>query len=189
MAIVIPVDLTVVTLSGQPQRFTLKEAANLLQLASALWQNRAGITFSRGECKTETVEMPGGSRTDAVDESAYHFLASKFRAGTGCRALFVDKTARDDLGGSSRADTRVCFVKYQSDSQSASRMLAHELGHLLGLPHINDPSKTGPGYESVQASWTRNLMNAGALNPDAEINDDQKKAAQTSDLAKKFGGG
>jgi hypothetical protein len=106
MAIVIPADLTIVTLSGQPQRFTEEYASNLLQLASALWQNRADITFRRASCQRVTEEMPPGMRADVIDDSGYHFLASRYRAGAGVRVLFVDRTARGDLGGQSRAETR-----------------------------------------------------------------------------------
>ena len=188
MPIVIPADLTIVTLSGQPQRFTEEYASNLLQLASALWQSRGDITFSRASFELVTEEMPPGMRSDVVDDSGYHFLASRHRAGRGVRVLFVDRTARADLGGQSREQTRVCFVKYEENPPSASRMLAHELGHLLGLRHINDGAQTGPGHEAEQAAQLRNLMYSGALNPDAEINSTQRQTARTSTLATQFGG-
>jgi hypothetical protein len=67
-------------------------------------------------------------------------------------------------------------------------MLAHELGHLLELHHIDNPAQAGPGNEALQASWMRNLMYSGALNPDAEINADQRQTARSSALARQFGG-
>ena len=188
MAIVIPADLTIVTLSGQQQRFTEDYASNLLQLASALWQNRAEITFRRNSIQTVTEEMPAGMRADAIDDAGYHFLASRYKADLGVRVLFVDRTARGDLGGQSREQTRVCFVKYEENPPSASRMLAHELGHLLGLRHIDDGAESGPGHETEQAARMRNLMYSGALNPDAEVNSTQRQTARSSDLARKFGG-
>lgn len=193
MPVVIPADLTIVTLvsngTNQPQRFTEDLASNLLQLASALWQSRADISFRRASIQTVTEEMPPGMRGDVVDDSGYHFLASRYRAGLGVRVLFVDRTARGDLGGQSRAQTRVCFVKYEPNPPAGSRMLAHELGHLLGLHHIDNPAQAGPGNEALQASWLRNLMYSGALNPDAEINADQRQAALSSELARRSGGG
>ncbi len=188
MPIIIPADLTIVTISGQQQRFTESIVANLLNLASSLWQTRAEISFRRASCQTVTEEMPAGVRADAIDEGGYHYLASRYRAGTGVRVLFVDKTARADLGGQSRAQTRVCFIKYEANDGAASRMLAHELGHLLELHHIDDRSQAGPGTEALQASWARNLMNSGALSPDAEINDSQRSTARSSALARQFGG-
>ena len=192
MPIVIPANLTIVTLrtggANQPQRFTERLAADLLRLANTLWQDRAEITFPLASCQSVVEEMPPGMRADVVDDNGYHFLVSRYRAGAGVRVLFVDRTARAELGGQSRAQTRVCFIKYEANQGAASRMLAHELGHLLELHHVDDPSLAGPGNEAMQATWLRNLMYSGALNPDAEINADQRQQARSSALARQFGG-
>jgi hypothetical protein len=192
MAVVIPADLTIVTLRSdgkcQPQRFDLKQAANILNLASAIWQNRAGIMFSRGKCESVTEEMPAGMRADVVDDSGYHYLVSRYKAGRGVRVLFVDKTARPELGGQSRWEKRVCFVRWDPGEGALSRMLAHELGHLLELEHVDDRSVSGPGTESLQMSWRNNLMYSQALTPEAEVSDEQKAKALGSHLAKDFGG-
>jgi len=188
MPIVIPADLTIVTISGQQQRFTEEFASTLLQLASALWQARADITFRRASIETVSEEMPAGMRADVVDDAGYHYLVHAHPAGLGVRVLFVDRTARQELGGQARHETRVCFVKYLENSGTASRLLAHELGHLLELPHIDDPNVTGPGTESIRAPWMRNLMFSGALTPDAEINADQRQRARSSAIARRFGG-
>jgi hypothetical protein len=188
MPIIIPADLTVVTISGQQQRFTLQSAENLLQLASTIWQSRADISFRRASCEAVTETMPAGVRADVIDDGGYHYLASRYRAVNGVRVLFVDRTARADLGGQSRAQTLVCFIKYEPNDQAASRILAHELGHLLELHHLDNQAQAGPGNEARVASWMRNLMYSGALNPDAEINDTQRTTARSSALARRFGG-
>jgi hypothetical protein len=193
MPIIIPADLTIVTLrnngTNQPQRFTESYAANLLGLASSIWQDRAEIGFRRNSCQSVVEEMPAGMHADVLDESGYHFLVSRYRAGLGVRVLFVDRTVRPELGGQARHQTRVCLIKYEQNPGAASRMLAHELGHLLELPHIDDRSVSGPGSEATRAPWLRNLMFSGALTPNAEINDDQKRQARLSALARQFGGG
>lgn len=192
MGIHIPADLTIVTLraSGRelPQRFTEAHARALLQQASDLLRARADIEFRAGTCETVVAEMPAGARSDVVDETGYHFLSAAHRAGSGVRVLLVDRVSRPELGGEARARTRVCLVRYSADVGSTSRLLAHELGHLLELPHADEARREGPGQERQAATWMRNLMYSGAINPDAELTPDQVRQARSSALARRFGG-
>jgi hypothetical protein len=192
VAITIPADLTIVTLRGRggelPQRWTTAHAVSVLQQASDLLRSRANIEFSRGTVEQVVEEMPAGGASETVDEAGYHFLAAAHKAGNGVRALLVDRVSRAELGGQSRQQTRVCLVAYGSDAAATSRMLAHELGHLLSLPHVDSGRRPGPGQERLVASWMRNLMYSGALNPAAELTDMQVRAARSSPLARRFGG-
>jgi hypothetical protein len=193
MPIQIPADLTIVTLrvSGQelPQRFDEPQARTILQQASELLRTRAQIQFRLGTCERVVEDMPAGVQADVVDEAGYHYLAAAHRAGSGTRVLLVDKTSRPELGGQSRHETRVCLLAYGSDLGATSRMLAHEFGHLLELSHVDAARRTGPGQERQVANWMRNLMYSGALNPSAELTQDQVRQARSSTLARRFGGG
>lgn len=191
MPIQIPADLTIVTLrtGGRElaQRWAEPHARSVLKSASELLRARADIQFSLGTCEAVTEEMPEGARADAVDEPGYHFLAAAHRAGNGVRILLVDRVARAELGGQSRHETRVCLVTYGADVGATSRMLAHELGHLLELPHVDGVGRAGPGQERQVAARLRNLMYSGALNPAAELTPDQVQRARASALASRFG--
>lgn len=192
MPIQIPADLTIVTLRSAgrelPQRFTESYARTVLQRASDLLRRLADIEFRARTCETIVEEMPTGARSDAVDDAGYHFLASAHKPGPGVRVLLVDRAARAELGGEARAQTRVCLVVYEGNFGPVSRMLAHEVGHLLGLPHIDVGRRPGPGQEQQTAVWLRNLMYSGALNPNPELNPDQVRMARSSPLARRFGG-
>ena len=192
MAITIPADLTIVTLreNGRelPQRWTSAYAASVLQQASALLKSRTNIEFPRASCEQVVEEMPVGAAADTVDEAGYHFLTAAHKASNGVRVLLVDQVARPELGGQSRRETGVCLIAYGLDAGATSRMLAHELGHLLALPHIDSGRRAGPGQENQVASWMRNLMYSGALNPAAELTPSQVQAARSSPLARRFGG-
>jgi hypothetical protein len=192
MPIQIPTDLTIVTLrsGGQElrQRWTEAHARSVLQSATGLLRARADIEFRLGTCERVVEEMPIGARADMVDEAGYHFLAAAHRAGTGVRVLLVDRVFRPELGGQARHQTRVCLIAYGSDLGATSRILAHELGHLLELPHVDDARRAGPGHERQIAAWMRNLMYSGALNPAAELTPTQVRQARASALARRFGG-
>jgi len=192
MAITIPADLTIVTLreNGREltQRWTAAYAASILQQASALLKSRTNIEFPRASCQQVIEEMPAGAAADTVDEAGYHFLTAAHKASNGVRVLLVDQVSRPELGGQSRREIQVCLIAYGSDAGATSRMLAHELGHLLALPHIDSGRRAGPGRESQVASWMRNLMYSGALNPAAELTPSQVQAARSSPLARRFGG-
>jgi hypothetical protein len=192
MPIQIPADVTIVTLRAAgrelPQRFTETHARSILEGASDLLRARAEVEFPLGICERVVDEMPTGALADAVDEPGYHYLAAAHRAGRGVRVLLVDRVSRRELGGQARHQTRVCLVAYGADVSATSRMLAHELGHLLELPHPDDARRGGPGQEQQTAAWMRNLMYSGALNPNAELTPDQVRQARSSTLARRFGG-
>lgn len=192
MAIIIPADLTIVTLrNGErelPQRWTAAYAVAVLQQASDLLKSRANIEFRIGICDQVVEAMPSGSATDTVDEAGYQFLAGSYKAGDGIRVLLVDRVSQTELGERSRNDARVCVVAYGGDGAATSRMMAHELGHLLALPHADSGRRPEPGHESQTAAWVRNLMYSGALSPAAELTQTQVQAARSSPLARRFGG-
>jgi hypothetical protein len=192
MAIQIPADLTIVTLRNAgrdlPQRWTEKYARSVLDGAGSLLRARADIEFVPGVFEEVVEEMPTGATADMIDEPGYHFLAAAHRAGKGARVLLVDKVSRPELGGQARYQTRVCLVAYGSDLAATGRILAHELGHLLELPHVGENRRAGPGQERQVAGWMRNLMYSGALNPAAELTPAQVQQARSSALARRFGG-
>lgn len=190
MLIQIPADLTIVTLraASSPQRFTPVYTQQLLTQASAMLESRANIKFSRGECASVTEDMPPGMRADVVDDQGFHFLASRYRAGRGVRVLFVDRLAQAEIGGRAREEKKLTIIPYSQDAASTARKLAHELGHLLGLGHIDEGFVRQPGNETQAAQLNRNLMYSGALNPEALLTPTQISSMRGSRLARQFGG-
>jgi hypothetical protein len=132
--------------------------------------------------------MPSGGASDAVDEAGYDFLAATYKAGEGIRVLLVDRVAEGELGAQFRQQTRVCVIAHGSDLGATSRILAHELGHLLALPHVDIGRKPEHAPERQIAAWTKNLMYSGALSRSAELTPTQVQAARSSPLARRFGG-
>ena len=192
MAISIPAGLTIVTLRRDgrelAQRWTPAYATSVLREASALLKSRTNIEFPRAACEQVVEEMPAGASADTVDEAGYHYLSAVHKADNGVRVLLVDRVSRPELGGQSLRQSQVCLMTYGSELAVTARMLAHELGHLLALPHVDSGRRAGPGQETRVAGWMRNLMYSGALHPAAELTPTQVQAARSSPLARRFGG-
>ncbi len=192
MAIIIPADLTIVTLRRGdlelPQRWTTEQAVAVLRQASDLLKSQANIEFPLGTCEQIVEAMPSGGATDVLDEAGYDFLAATYKAGEGVRVLLVDRVVEAEIGTHSRQQTRVCAVAHGADLGATSRRLAHELGHLLALPHVDSGRRPEPGPDHQIAAWMRNLMYSGSLSRSAELTPTQVQAARSSPLARRFGG-
>ncbi|HEY7541250.1 MAG TPA: hypothetical protein VIF11_13970 [Methylomirabilota bacterium] len=192
MAIIIPADLTIVSLrDGErrlPQRWTTEHAIAALRLASDLLKSQANIEFALGRCEQVVETMPPAGATDAVDESGYEHLAATYRAGEGVRVLAVDRAAATEIGAHASQQTRVCVIPYGADLNATSQRLAHGLGHLLALPHVDSGRSLASSSASQVAAWTKNLMYSGALGRSPELSPTQVQAARSSPLARRFGG-
>jgi hypothetical protein len=192
----IPADLTIVTLKDEkqtyPQRFTPQYAQQLLTQASSILESRANIRFTRGECKSVTEEVQKGMKADAVDETGFHYLTARFRAGQGVRVIFIDKLANPKIGGRSREEKKMVILPYETDLGGTALKLAHELVHLLGItPHIDEvPGSVtnSPGNEAQYSQIRNNLMYSGGLSNEALLTQSQIGTMRSSRLARQFGG-
>ena len=122
-----------------------------------------------------TEEIPGGA--DQVDFNGFQFLAGRHPARTGLSVLLVADFTRGDLGGQAVEAQSVCIACALGDP-GTGKVLAHELGHLLDLPHVE--------RDSTRANW--NLMYP-AYRAGDELTAAQVTRARNSRIALRFGGG
>lgn len=125
--------------------------------------------------ESATEEIPGGA--ERVDFNGFQFLAGRHPARLGLSVLLVADFTRDDLGGQAVEAQSVCIVCALGDP-GTGKVLAHELGHLLDLPHV--------ARDSARANW--NLMYP-AYRAGDELTHAQKNRAHSSRAARRFGGG
>jgi len=192
MTIQIPVDFSAIVFRDAegkelPQRWAEPFARAVLETASAMWRKGTKIEFRFGTYERVTEEMPEGLSPDPLTEDGFHYLVSRHKAGNGVRVLLVERLDPPKVRGLSREDARVCLVTYGADQGPVSRYLGHELGHLLGLDHVDAHLNRDPGQERENAAAMANLMFSGALSPANGLNADQLSRVKRSALVRRFG--
>lgn len=133
-----------------------------------------GISFHVAGFEPATEEIPNGSAQ--VDFNGFQYLARRHPPRAGLSVLLVADFERGDLGGQAVEAQAVCIVCALGDP-GTGKVLAHELGHLLGLPHVP--------RDSSRAHW--NLMYE-AYRAGDELTPEQVALARASRLARRFGG-
>jgi len=136
-------------------------------IANTIWAP-ADIGFQVGTISPESAVIPGGA--EVVDDSGFGYLARLFGPGNAVSLLVVNGFAGTE-GGSAVAEWRTCIVGAWSNPYLGT-VLAHELGHLLSLEHIQD-------------SW--NVMHP-ALHADNRLTPRQIRQARGSALARRVSG-
>lgn len=134
----------------------------------------ADIQFHVASFDPATEEIPNGA--DRVDFNGFQFLARRYPPRSGLSVLLVADFERGDLGGQAVEAQSTCIVCALGDP-GTGKVLAHELAHLMALPHV----ATG----SPRANW--NLMYP-ALRAGDELTPEQIALARGSRAGCRFGG-
>jgi hypothetical protein len=132
------------------------------------------IQFHVASFDTPAAEVPNGA--ERVDQNGFQYLARQFPARSGLSVLLVADFERSDLGGQAVEEQSVCIVGAFGDP-GTGKILAHELGHLLALAHVERDSR--------RANW--NLMYP-AYRAGDELTPEQAALARGSRTGRRFGG-
>lgn len=134
----------------------------------------ADVQFVVASFDAATDEIPGGG--ERVDVNGFQYLARVHPPRSGLSVLLVGDFERGDLGGQAVEAQSVCIVCALGDP-GTGKVLAHELGHLLDLPHV--------ARDAPRSHW--NLMYE-AYRAGDELTADQVARARGSRTGRRFGG-
>jgi hypothetical protein len=116
-------------------------------------------------------KTPAPNNADVVDENGFFFLARQFPPKSGVSLLLVDKFKSKHLGGMSVETLKSAIIPYLVPPDFGN-ILAHEMGHLLGLLDLTD-DHYNLMYQSYRADY--------------KLSSSQVAKATSSALAKQFG--
>jgi hypothetical protein len=133
----------------------------------------ADVSFHVTCFEPATEEIPGGA--EQVDFNGFQFLSRRHPPRAGLSILLVADFERGDLGGQAVEAQSTCIVCALGDP-GTGKVLAHELGHLLDLPHVP--------RDSPRSHW--NLMYE-AYRAGDELTPEQVARARASRVARQLG--
>ena len=157
----------VTTSRDVPHGHNASRIAPAVQFANTVFRP-AEIRFMLAQTSEVSVLAPMGR--EALDNQGFHLLSRQFPGGPGISLMLVNRFERGELGGQSLESAGTAIIEAMSQSQ-LSRVLSHELGHLLNLHH------EGPGKVD-----NYNLMYP-ALRAGNRLDPEQITAARESRLA------
>ena len=150
-----------------PSGQTRQTINQLMTRANRIWAP-AHISFTLESVTPHSIQAPGNREEVNVD--GFLFLAGQYPAARNkISALFVHRFSGTE-GGQAIDNQRVCILK-SSPIQLMGRILAHEFGHLLSVPHVTSPTTN-----------LQNVMRPGLVAGD-QITQGQIDIARGSNLA------
>lgn len=149
-------------------RFNEKAVRLGFDRANQIWEI-AKVKFFLRSFTPEKTSAPNNA--DVVDENGFVFLTRQFPPKSGASLLLVENFKSKHLGGMSVESLKSAIIPYLGPHDFGN-ILAHEMGHLLGLPDL-----TADHYNLMYQSYRADYKLSAA----------QVATATSSALAKQFG--
>jgi hypothetical protein len=162
-------------------KWSCDAASEALVIVNAIW-SKANMKFTILECVNDRpLDIAKSSRGD--DVRVLNVLSLRQPAGNSVHIYLINPIATLSAGGSSYPDSdpeAASFVQWYYKAQANARAWAHELGHLMGLDHVDIDYA-----DDKQASLRSNLMTKG-LSLGTDLTAPQIQKVKASKLVKRF---
>ena len=188
----IPSYIHLITCHGRqgtfPHGWGQTQVTGLFAVVNRIWR-QANIQFAPSSPTSSTIQFPTTIRVDKIDNQGMVHLATQLRSRSrpGCTICCIHEFERGTRAAAAARELSFCAVqRISSVTDAAGRILAHELGHLLLLSHP-EPPRNGPRAIDAMVAYGRNLMQAGVIQPNPLLTDQQRSDARSSAIASRFG--
>ena len=155
--------------------WTQGNLSGVITQTNRVWQ-QAGIRFVVKQTSSQSVQMPGTSSSAVIDNAGFFFLQSHVAPQGRITVGLVNQVAGSATAGLATVGGRFTLQPHRGIAQNYKPLvLAHELGHILGLAHVTSSSSP---RERLAA--TNNLMTPGLIRANPVLTRPQRATAKAS---------
>ena len=139
--------------------WTQGNLSSVITQTNRVWQ-QAGIKFAVKQTSSQSVQMPGTSSSAVIDNPGFFFLQSRVAPQGRITVGLVNQVIGSATAGMATIRGRFTLQPHRGIAQHYKPLvLAHELGHILGLDHVTSNSRSA----RTRLAATSNLMTPGII--------------------------
>jgi Metallo-peptidase family M12B Reprolysin-like len=156
--------------------WTQGNLSGVITQTNRVWQ-QAGIRFVVKQTSSQSVQMPGTSSSAVIDSAGFFFLQSHVAPQGHITVGLVNQVVGSATAGLATIGGRFTLQPHRGISQNYKPLvLAHELGHILGLAHVTSSSMS----PRERLAATSNLMTPGIIRANPVLTGPQITTAKAS---------